>query len=117
MNKDNNYRCKIKVLNIDLNKVNNTYKKPKYRYIPIDYDDDKNIPNKIDGYELNNLPQIPKDCKKNLDKICSTCPYYVPNQATLLEFDKLIDKPDFNKRAFIGVLGTDTRIKCPYNIL
>ena len=68
----------------------------------------------IFGHTFKNPPKIPSNCNKKLDETCHTCPYNLPMQATLIEFGELIDIEDFYKKAYLGPLGTDTRIRCPY---
>lgn len=96
-----------KKLSLDLNKVNK-YVKPNYEYQDIQTIDPYEIP----GNNIKNLPKIPSYCTKVINKRCTKCPYYLNNQATLIEFGKLVDMEDFQVRAFVGVLGTDTRVRC-----
>ena len=82
----------------------------------IEYIEDLPTPKYIDGYTLVKPPPIPKECvnkDNNFDyKICSKCHYNINNQATLFEFGKIVDNYNFNDKAYVGVFGTDTRIKC-----
>jgi hypothetical protein len=68
-----------------------------------------NIPCPTESKNIKIL-DIEETCKKY--NSCHMCPYNLDNQASLLEFGKLIDTPSFKSKAFIGVLGTDTRIRC-----
>lgn len=97
----------IKNLSLNLEKINQ-YKNPDYT---ISYY--KEVESReISKYHISNLPPLPLNLKKELNENCSICPYNLNNRATLLEFGKLVDMEDFNKKSFFGGLGTDTRFKC-----
>lgn len=100
--------------------------KPRYRHSAKEISELPD-PVEIPGFNILNPPPVPKACRtmetmdirlKNYQnpefysENCKICHYNLRNQATLFEFGPMIDRPEFLCKAFVGVLGTDTRIRC-----